>query len=161
MSGQRRSRGETKRTKVSPEEGQTDASTTTSSRPICSSSSGDAARTRSPREDIGSSRVDNKRKADGERPEDPEREDGKWMRTEGNTRKTVEDEDESMLRDSVRYLKTLERTGAKKEADETQKEEDRRRETQFEKEGGDLDQEHVGLGREEEMSYMVKALGMF
>ena len=34
-------------------------------------------------------------------------------------------------------------------------------ETQFEKEGGDLDQEHVGPGREEEMSYMVKTLGMF
>ena len=73
--------------------------------------------------------MDKKRKADGEHPDDPEREDGKWMRTEGNTRKTVEEEDESMLRNSVRYLKTSERTGAKNESEETQEEEDRRRDT--------------------------------
>ena len=38
------------------------------------------------------------------------REDGRWMRTEGNERKTVEEEEES---------KTLERTEAKKESEET------------------------------------------
>ena len=37
----------------------------------------------------------NKRKADGEHPEDLERQDGTWMRTEG--RKRVEEEEESML----------------------------------------------------------------
>ena len=58
------------------------------------SSSGDAARTGSSGEGNGSSRVDNKRKADGEHPEDPEREDGKWMRTEENKWKTVGGEEE-------------------------------------------------------------------
>ena len=77
-------RGE-KGTMSSPEEGQRDAPppTTTAS---SSSSSGDAARTGSYGEGAGSSRVDNKRKADGEPPEDPEREDGKSMRMEGNKR---------------------------------------------------------------------------
>ena len=42
------------------------------------------------------------------------------MRMEGNKRKTVEEEKESMLRKTVKYLKTLERTEAKKEAEETQ-----------------------------------------
>ena len=64
--------------------------------------------------------MDNKRKAGGERREDPEREDGKWMRTEGNKRKTVEEEDESMLRKTVLSLKMLERTEPKKESEETQ-----------------------------------------
>ena len=59
------------------------------------------------------------RKADGEHPEDPEREDGKWKRTEGNKRKTVEEEGESMLRNTVKYLKTLERAEAKGESEET------------------------------------------
>ena len=71
-----------------------------------SSSSGDAARTGSSGEGSGSSRVDNKRKADGEHPEDPEREDGRCMRTEGNKRKTVDEEEESMLRNTVKNLKT-------------------------------------------------------
>ena len=60
-----------------------------------SSSSGGAARTGSSGECNGSSRVDNKRKADGEHLEDPERENGKLMRTEGNKRKTVQEEEES------------------------------------------------------------------
>ena len=41
--------------------------------------------------------MDNKRNADGERLDDPERDDGEWMRTEGNKRKAVEEEEESML----------------------------------------------------------------
>ena len=60
------------------------------------SSSGAAARTGSSGEGNGSSRVDNKSKADGEHPEDPEREDGKWMRTEGNKRRIIEEEEDSM-----------------------------------------------------------------
>ena len=58
-----------------------------------SSSSGDAARAGSPGEGNGSSRVDNKVKADGEHLEDPDREDGKR-----NKRKTVEEVEESMLK---------------------------------------------------------------
>ena len=42
------------------------------------------------------------------------------MRPEGNKRKTVEEEEESMLRKTLKYLKTLERGEAKKEYDETQ-----------------------------------------
>ena len=45
--------------------------------------------------------------ADGEHPEDPESEDGKRKRTEGNKRKTVAEEEESMLRKTVKHLKTL------------------------------------------------------
>ena len=39
-----------------------------------------------------------KRKAEEERPEEPERDDGKWMRTDGNKRKAVEESEESRLR---------------------------------------------------------------
>ena len=63
--------------------------------------------------------MDNKRKADGEHPEDPEREDGKWMRTEGNKWKTIQEEGVSKLSQTVKYFKTLERTVAKKESEET------------------------------------------
>ena len=66
----------TKRTKWSPEEGQTDAKTIPTTTSSSSSSSGDAARTGSLGAGKGSSRVDNKRKADGEHREDPEFEDG-------------------------------------------------------------------------------------
>ena len=64
--------------------------------------------------------MDNKRKADGEHAEDPEGEDRKWMRTEGDERKTVKEEEESLLRKAVKYLKTLERAEAKKESEERQ-----------------------------------------
>ena len=62
-----------------------------------SSSSGDAAQTSSSKKNK-SNRVNTKKQANSEHPEDPEREDGKWMRKEGNKRKTVEEEEESMLR---------------------------------------------------------------
>ena len=39
-----------------------------------------------------------KRKAEEERPEEPERDDGKWMRTDGNKRKGCRRERESRLR---------------------------------------------------------------
>ena len=39
-----------------------------------------------------------KRKAEEEHPEDPERDDGKWMRTDGNKRKAAEESEESRLR---------------------------------------------------------------
>ena len=71
------------------------SSTTTTTTASSSSSSGDAARTGSSGEGNGSSRVDNTRKADGEHLEDLEREDGKW-RTEGNQRKTVEEDEEGV-----------------------------------------------------------------
>ena len=47
--------------------------------------------------------MDNRRKVDGEHPEDPESGNKKWMRTEGN-KKTVEEENENMLRKVVKYL---------------------------------------------------------
>ena len=54
-----------------------------------------ASRTGSSREGNGTSRVDNKREAVGEHPEDPQREDGKWKRTDGNMRKTVQEGEEA------------------------------------------------------------------
>ena len=83
------------------------------------------------------------------------------MWTEENKRKTVEEEEESMLRKTVKYLNTLERTEANKESEETlgevelaevevNEEEVEWRtegETQFEEEGGDLDPEQVQVGR--------------
>ena len=48
--------------------------------------------------------------AEKEHSKDPERGDGKRMRTEGNKRKAGEEEtEESRLRKTVRYLKALER----------------------------------------------------
>ena len=58
----------------------------------------------------GSSSVDNKRKAEGEHLEDSERE---W-------RETVEEEEESLSRKAMKYLKTLERAEAKKVLRRTQ-----------------------------------------
>ena len=40
--------------------------------------------------------MDGKSKEERQHEEDPKREDGKWMRTEGNKRKTIEDEEESL-----------------------------------------------------------------
>ena len=71
------------------------------------------------------------------------------MRMEGNKRKAV-GEEESMLRKTVKYLKTLERTEADKESEETLVEL-----------AGDFHLEEVRQGREEEMNYMVKTLDMF
>ena len=50
-----------------------------------------------------------KRKAEEKHPEDPERDDGKWMRTDGNKRKVGEEREESKLRKTVRYLKELDK----------------------------------------------------
>ena len=50
-----------------------------------------------------------KRKAEEEHREDPERDDGKWMRTDGNKRKAGEESEESRLRNTVRYLKELDK----------------------------------------------------
>ena len=55
-----------------------------------------------------------KRKADEEHPEDPERDDGKWIRTDGKKRKAGEESEESRLRKTVRYLKELDKMGNKK-----------------------------------------------
>ena len=78
------------------------------------------------------------------------------MSTEGNKRKTVEEEEESMLRNTVKYLKTLVRTEAKKESEkklerveltevEVNEEVEWRseEEAQLEEEEGDLDPEQV------------------
>ena len=55
--------------------------------------------------------MDNRRKADGEH---PEREDGKWMRTDGNKRKTVD------VEEGQRAQANLEVPEAEKESEETQ-----------------------------------------
>ena len=79
----------------------------------------------------------------------------------------LEDEEESMLRKTVKYVKTVERVETKKESEETQveviEEEVEWRtegEAHFSEKGGDLDLERVRQGREEEMNYMVRMLGM-
>ena len=51
--------------------------------------------------------VTKKRRAAEEHPEDPERDDGKLMRTAGNKRKAGEKSEESRLRKTVKYLKEL------------------------------------------------------
>ena len=116
-----------------------------------------------------------KRKAEEEHPEDPERDDGKWMRTNGNKRKAGEESEESRLRKTVRYLKALAKMENKTESGKTQEvvevaevevnEEEEEWMTEKEPrqgdEGGDLDPEQVHQSREEEMNYMVKTLKMF
>ena len=61
--------------------------------------------------------VGNNKNADAEHPEDAEREDGKWMRTEANKRKSVEDDEESMVRKTMQCLKTSEKTETRKESE--------------------------------------------
>ena len=52
----------------------------------------------------------NNRKADAEHPEDAERVDEKWVRTEANKGKSVEDDEESMVR------KTMQKAEAREES---------------------------------------------
>ena len=117
-----------------------------------------------------------KRKAEEERPEEPERDDGKWMRTDGNKRKAVEESEESRLR-KTEILEGIGQDGNKKGAGNTQKvvevaevdvnEEEEEWMTEEEPrqgdEGGDLDPEQVRQGREEEMKLTAwsKTLKMF
>ena len=61
-----------------------------------------------------------KRKAEEEHPEDPERDDGKRLRTDGNKRKAGEESEESRMRKTVRYLKELVKMENKKESGKTQ-----------------------------------------
>ena len=61
-----------------------------------------------------------KRKAEEEHQEDPERDDGIWMRTDGNKRKAGEESEESRLRKTVRYLKELDQMENKKESGKAQ-----------------------------------------
>ena len=56
------------------------------------------------------------RKADGEHPEDPEREGGKWMRTEGNKRKTVEERGSEHVEE---HCEALEEVGENKGEEES------------------------------------------
>ena len=59
----------------------------------------------------------NNMKADAEYHEDAEREDGKWMRTVANKRKSVEEDEEIMVRKAMQYLKTLEKAETRKESE--------------------------------------------
>ena len=110
-----------------------------------------------------------KRKAEEEHPEDPERDDGKWMRTDGNKRKVGEESEESRLRKTVRYLKEVDKMENKREVVEVAEVEVNEEEEEWMTEEeprqgderGDLDPEQVRQGREEEMNNMVKTLKMF
>ena len=143
--------------------------------PTQSSSSSSAVKTNGCEGGDGCKETLKKRKAEEEHPEDPERDDGKWMRTDGNKRKAGEESEESKLRKTVRYLKELDKMDNKKESGKTQEVEEvaevevneeeeewtTEEEPQRGDEGGDLDPEQVRQGREEEMNYMVKTLKMF
>ena len=61
-----------------------------------------------------------KRKAEEEHPGDPERDDRKWMRTDGNQRKAEEESEESRLRKTLRYLKELDKMENEKESGKVQ-----------------------------------------
>ena len=109
-----------------------------------------------------------KRKAEEEHPEDPERDDGKRMRTDGKKRKAEEESEESRLRKTVRYLKELDMMENKKEMGKVQEVVDEEldkwmteEESHRGDEGVDLDPKQVRQGREEEMNYMIKTLKMF
>ena len=139
-----------------------------------SSSSSSAVKTNGREGGDGCKEAVKKRKAEEEHPEDPERDDGKWFRTDGNKSKAGEESEESRLRKTVRYLKELDKMEHKKESGKTQEvveeaevevneeeEEWMTEEPRQGDEGGDLDPEQVRQGREEEMNYMVKTLKMF
>ena len=142
--------------------------------PTQSSSSSSAVKTNGREGGDGCKEALKKRKAEEEHPEDPERDDGKWMRTLGNKRKAAEESEESRLRKTVRYLKELDKMENKEsgktqevvevaevEVNEEEEEWTTEEEPQRGDEGGDLDPEQVRQGREEEMNYMIKTLKMF
>ena len=85
-----------------------------------SSSSSSAVKTNGREGGDGCKDAIKKRKAEEEHPEDPERDDGKWMRTDGNKRKAGEEREESRLRKTVRYLKELDKMANKKVSGKTQ-----------------------------------------
>ena len=58
----------------------------------------------------GRNRQDKKRKADAEHPDDPERTEGRWMRAEWSKRKAEDEDAESRLKNTKKYLKQLEKT---------------------------------------------------
>ena len=132
----------------------------------CSSSSSSAMKTSGREGGEGCKEAIKKRKAEEEHQEDPERDDGKWMRTDGNKRKAGEESEESMLRKTVRYLKELDKMENKKESGQVQgvmevaevkmNEEEEEWMTEEESrrgdEGDDLDAEQVRQSREEEMN---------
>ena len=143
--------------------------------PTQSSSNSSAVKTNGREGGDGCKEAIKKRKAEEEHPEDPERDDGKWLRTDENKRKAGEKSEESRLRKTVRYFKELDKTENKKESGKTQEvvevadvevnEEEEEWNTEEEPrqgdEGGDLGPEQVRQGREEEMNYMIKTLKMF
>ena len=88
--------------------------------PTQSSSSSSAVKTICREGGDGCKEAIKKRKAEEEHPEDPERDDGKWMRTDGDKRKAGEESEESRLRKTVRYLKELDKMENKKESGKTQ-----------------------------------------
>ena len=122
-----------------------------------SSSSGSTTKMSSHERGDGCKETTKKRKAEEEHPEDPERDDGKWMRTDGNKRKAGEESEESRLRKTVRYLKELDEMEDKKEPGKVQEvvevaevevnEEEEQWMTEEESrrgnKGGDLDPEQV------------------
>ena len=83
------------------------------------SSSSSAVKTNGREGGDGCKEAIKKRKAEEEHPEDPDRNDGKWMRTNGNKRKAGEESEESRLRKIVRYLKELDKM-ENKESGKTQ-----------------------------------------
>ena len=82
-----------------------------------SSSSGEAARTGSPGGENKPRKMGNNMKADAEHPEDPEREHGKWMRTEANKRNSVKEDGGIMVTKTMQYLKTLDKAETRKESE--------------------------------------------
>ena len=88
--------------------------------------------------------TDKRRKADEVHPEDPERSDGKWMRSEGPKKKAEDEEEESRLRKTVKYFKKLDKAEANAGIAEVEvKEED-----SDEEDAGDMQQ-----GRRDELWY--------
>ena len=79
--------------------------------PTPSLSSSSAVKTNGREREDGCKEAIKKRKAEEEHPEDPERDDGKWMRTDGNKRKAGEESEESRLRKTVRYFEGIEQDG--------------------------------------------------
>ena len=92
----------------------TSSSSSSGAAPTSSSGSHDVVtRTNNSGEESETSKMESKRKAERECEEDPELEDGKWMRMEGKTWSTIEEEEERLLKSTVKYLKMLERPEAK------------------------------------------------
>ena len=131
-----------------------------------SSSSSFAMGARKPEAAHDRDRTDKKRKADEEHSEDPERSDGKCVRSEGPKRKGEDEDEESRLKKTIKYLKKLDEAEANAgiaevEVNEEDPDAEGAGEMQAEEGEQELGPVQVQQERKKELQYIIKTLQLF